>query len=92
MTDDRLGRFVVLGNSGIQMKAAAAAPHPEGVGSCAKRSAGFEEQDAALPTSALRYGDEPLVDMPMQMPDGRMTRGCASWGAKETGGSRASTS
>ena len=62
----------VLGNSGIQMSVAAA-PRSGGVWEELREEIrkGFEEQNAKVADIRTRYGDELLVDMPMQMPDGR---------------------
>ena len=64
--------LVVLGNSGIQMSVAAA-PRSGGVWEELREEIrkGFEEQNAKVADIRTRYGDELLVDMPMQMPDGR---------------------
>jgi len=64
--------LVVLGNSGIQMSVAAA-PRSGGVWEELREEIrrGFEEQGAKVADYPTRYGNELLVDMPMQMPDGR---------------------
>lgn len=64
--------LVVLGSSGIQMSVAAA-PRSGGVWEELREEIrkGFEEQGAKVADYPTRYGDELLVDMPMQMPDGR---------------------
>ncbi len=64
--------LVVLGNSGIQMSVAAA-PRSGGVWEELREEIrkGFEAQGAKVADYPTRYGNELLVDMPMQMPDGR---------------------
>ena len=64
--------LVVLGNSGIQMSVAAA-PRSGGVWEELREEIrkGFENQGAKVADYPTRYGNELLVDMPMQMPDGR---------------------
>ena len=64
--------LVVLGSSGIQMSVAAA-PRSGGVWEELREEIrkGFEDQGAKVADYPTRYGNELLVDMPMQMPDGR---------------------